>query len=521
MKLKNSHVPRDVCQDSPHFMWLSRSKARMVLFACVLLPVLPVMGQRVLSLDSCRSMALRNNKQLNIARFKQDIARDAHKAVKTKYLPHVDVVGGYQFTSREISLLNDRQKGALGSIGTNAVGQIGNTVSSVITEMVGQGIITPGVGEALGNIAGKLGAGMQQVGNSIGEAIKDAFKTDTRNIFAASVMFTQPIYMGGSIVAADRIAGINEQLAENSLDNQRQNIVYDVDNTYWTVVSLKHKWALANSYLELVKKLSSDVSKMIDEGVATRADGLKVDVKVNEAEMQLTQVDNGLSLAKMLLCQLCGLPVNSGIVLADEDKEDISSVAQPLSVNVESVFQNRSELKMLENTVDISKYATRLVRAAYLPQVALTGGYIITNPSLFNGFERKFSGVWNIGVMVRVPLWNWFESTYKIRASKTATIIAELELDEAREKIELQVSQSSFKVKEAEKKLAMAKKNTELADENLRSANLGFKEGVMDVTDVMSAQTAWLQARSQKIDADIDVKLTQTNLKKVLGEALY
>ena len=169
----------------------------------------------------------------------------------------------------------------------------------------------------------------------------------------------------------------------------------------------------------------------------------------------------------------------------------------------------------------MSRQSTKIVRAAYLPQVALTGGYLLTNPSLYQGFERKFSGVWNVGVMVRVPVWNWFESTYKIRASKTATTIAELELDEAREKVELQVSQSEFKVKEAEKKLAMAKKNTELADENLRCANLGFKEGVMEVTDVMAAQTAWLQARSQKIDADIDVKLTQTNLKKVLGETLY
>ena len=153
--------------------------------------------------------------------------------------------------------------------------------------------------------------------------------------------------------------------------------------------------------------------------------------------------------------------------------------------------------------------------------MALTGGYLVTNPSLYNGFERKFSGVWNIGVIVRIPVWNWFEGTYKVRAGKTATSIAMLELDEAREKVELQVNQSSYKVDEANKKLAMARKNTEQADENLRCANLGFKEGVMDVTDVMAAQTAWLQARSQKIDADIDVKLTLTNLKKVLGETIY
>ena len=260
---------------------------------------------------------------------------------------------------------------------------------------------------------------------------------------------------------------------------------------------------------------------MITEGVATRADGLRVDVKVNEAEMQLTQVDNGLSLAKMLLCQLCGLPVDGGIILEDEDKDDISSPVSSPVADVEAAIDNRAELKMLQNTVDISRQATRLVRSAYLPQVALTGGFLATNPSLYNGFERKFKGVWNVGVVVRIPVWNWFESTYKIRASKTATSIAQLELDDAREKVELQVNQSSFKVAEAEKKLAMAKKNTEQADENLRCANLGFKEGVMDVADVMAAQTAWLQARSQKIDADIDVKLTQTNLRKVLGETIY
>lgn len=478
-------------------------------------------AQQVLSLDSCRAMALRNNKQLAIAGLKQDVARDVRKAARTKYLPHVDVIGGYQFTSREISILNDRQKGALGSLGTTAAGQLSGTMSEVISEMAGQGIITPQTAEALGNIAGNVMPGIEQAGNDMGQTIRDAFKTDTRNFFAASVMLTQPIYMGGSIVAANKIADISEELAANDMHSRRQDIVFDVDNAYWTVVSLKHKQKLAASYRDLVKKLSSDVGKMIKEGVATRADGLRVDVKVNEAEMQLTQVDNGLSLAKMLLCQLCGLKISDKVALEDEDKDIIQPSADVPVASVDDAMENRPELKMLQNAVDISKQSTKLVRAAYLPQIALTGGYLVTNPSLYNGFERKFSGVWNIGVMVRIPVWNWFEGTYKVRAGKTATSIAMLELDEAREKIELQVNQSTYKVSEANKKQAMARKNVERAEENLRCANIGFKEGVMDVTDVMSAQTAWLQACSQKIDADIDVKLTLTNLKKVLGEELY
>lgn len=83
----------------------------------------------------------------------------------------------------------------------------------------------------------------------------------------------------------------------------------NTDQAYWQVISLINKKKLAQSYLQLVSQLDSDVDKMITEGVATKADGLSVKVKVNEAEMKLTQVDNGLSLSKMVLCQLCGLPL--------------------------------------------------------------------------------------------------------------------------------------------------------------------------------------------------------------------
>ena len=119
--------------------------------------------------------------------------------------------------------------------------------------------------------------------------------------------------------------------------------------------------------------------------------------------------------------------------------------------------------------------------------------------------------------MVRIPVWNWLDGVYKVRASKAATTIARLEMDDTREKIGLQVSQSKFKLNEAYKKLSMAQKNVEKAEENMRCANIGFKEGVLQTTDVMEAQTAWMQAQSQKIDAEVDVKISQVNLKKALG----
>lgn len=474
-------------------------------------------AQQTLTLDSCRAMALRNNKTLSASRLQLDMARYNKKAAKTKYLPHISALGGYELTSREISLLSKDQKSALANAGTNTTGALHNDIAGALTNLAQQGILTPEQASNLGGMFGQVGSKIGEAVNHVGQNIVDAFRTDTRQMYALSVMLTQPIYMGGAIIAANRMAAIGEEMAQNNIEASTQNTLHSIDQAYWTVVSVHHKKQLAESYLAVVKKLDDDVSKMIHEGVATRADGLKVDVKVNEAEMSLTQAENGLALAKMLLCQLCGMDVDSDITLADENADNIVEQADDAQADRAVAMENRPELKLLQNSADMSRQATKLVRAAYLPQVLLTGGYVATNPNVFNGFERKLSGMWNVGVMVRVPLWNWMEGTYKVRASRIATTIVELERDDIREKIDLQVSQSQFKVKEANRRLAMATKNVENAEENLRCANLGFKEGVIPTTDVMAAQTAWVQAQSQKIDAEVDVKMSQVNLKKALG----
>uniref|UniRef100_UPI00402A38A9 TolC family protein n=1 Tax=Prevotella sp. TaxID=59823 RepID=UPI00402A38A9 len=267
-------------------------------------------AQQVLPLDSCRAMALRNNKTLSSSRLQLDMARYTTKAAKTKYLPHVSAVGGYELTSRQISLLSKDQKSALSQAGTNATGALHNDITNALSNLAQQGVLTPEQATSFGNLFGQVGGKIGEAVNHVGQKFVDALNTDTRQMYAISVMVTQPIYMGGAITAANKMAQIGEELAQNNIEMSTQKTLHDIDQAYWTVVSVKHKKRLAESYLEVVKKLDEDVKKMIKEGVATRADGLKVDVKVNEAEMALTQAENGLVLSKMLLCQLCGLNVS-------------------------------------------------------------------------------------------------------------------------------------------------------------------------------------------------------------------
>lgn len=474
-------------------------------------------AQTYLSLDSCKAMALRNNKQLNISRLSKEVAKNVRKAARTKYLPKVDAMGGYLYTSKQISIISGRQRQALGSLGTSLGSQAQASVSDMLSALTQQGILTPDQAEQLGGALSQTGQSLGQAGNKLGQEVADAFDTDTRHMWAGAVMVRQPIYMGGAIKAANKIADIGESMADDDLDLKRQATLYGVYQAYWTTVSLEQKRNLALSYKELVGKLSQDVKKMITQGVATKADGLRVDVRVNEADMQLTQVVNGLSLSKMLLCQLCGLPLNEDIQLTDSAESKGNASALTLDNSADSTYSDRPEIRLLEHSIAISEQTTNLIRAGNLPKVSLVGGYMTTNPSVYDGFRRRFSGVWNVGVIIQVPIWDWFDTTYKIRASKAATNIAKMELSDAREKVELQVTQSQYKMREAQKRLAMASQNIKSAEENLRCANLGFREGVMGITEVMEAQTAWQLAQSQKIDAEVEVKLSELSGAKALG----
>ena len=324
--------------------------------------------------------------------------------------------------------------------------------------------------------------------------------------------------MGGKIIAYNQITKYAKELAQSMNDLKLQDVIYKTDEAYWQVVSLVNKKKLADSYVSLLRKMDTDVQALIEEGVATQVDGMSVRVKLNQAEMAQTKVDNGLALSRMALAQLCGLPLEESLALADENIESLpESASSTGSYSVEEAFINRQELKSLDYAVRIYKKKEKIALAEHLPSVALTANYLVTNPNSFNGFKNDFGGMFNVGVAVQVPISGWWEGTYKRNAARAETHIKQLELDDAKEKIELQVNQSVYKVNEAGKKLTASSRNKEKAEENLRHANIGFEEGVIPALNLMEAQTAWVEAQSDLIDAQIEVKLTDVYLSKALG----
>lgn len=445
----------------------------------LLLPELPVAhaAPHAVTLDSCRILAVENNKELHASAVEREKARYNRKSAFTSYLPKVSATGMYMHTGKELSLLSDEQKATLP--------HIGDAVSVPVLNNAGQGLV-------------------------------DALRTDTRNIAGAAVILTQPIYMGGKIRAYNNITRYAEQIASDKYNQEYQELIVSIDETYWNIVQLSARKKLAESYLALVKKLDGDITKMIAEGFATEADGLSVKVKVNEANVSIIQVDNGIEILKMKLCQLCGIPLETQLILEDENKECLFS-PDNYGLCAGDTWENRPELSALGTAVRIQEEKVRLARSEFLPTAALTGGYLASYPSVFNSFEKKFKGTWNIGVAVNIPLVTWGDRRYKVKAAQAEADAARLHLDETREMIELQVAQCRQKVREAHERYNASLSSQAEADENLRYANLGLAEGVIPVSNVLEAQTAWLSAKSTLISSEIDLRLSYIYLKKSLG----
>lgn len=448
------------------------------------------------SLDSLRACAVRNNNSLLMAEQKKVAAHYTHKSATTNFLPKVSSTGAYMYTNKELSLLSDDQKHALSNIGTG--------LSSMVP--------------ALAPLSPQL--------NTMGQGLVDALHTDTRNAGVVAVMLTQPIYMGGKIRAYNKITQYAEKASGTMYDKTLQDIIVDVDEAYWNLVALHSKKKLAEGYKALVDKLESDVEQLVKEGMATKADLLSVKVKVNEAGVSLIQVNNGIELSRMNLCRICGLDMNEPIEMEDDITEDARIIGEAASGEltfatadnlVLQAERNRKELQALELQNKIYNEKIKLARSEYMPKVALMGGYIASNPSVFNSFERKMNGLWSVGVTVNVPILTWGDRFYKVKAARAEASMFRYETDETREKIELQVNQCRQKLQESLERYQTTVRSVDEAEENLRYADHGMKEGVVSLSNVMEAQTAWLKAKSEWVNAQVDVRLANLYLRKAIG----
>ena len=503
-------------------------------------------AQRVLTLEECRDLAVQSSKELDQARIAVEMAGYDKKIARANYFPNISATGAYLYNNRDIALVSDSQSELLRGAGTLMQDQLNASAAGAVTglssamtdkmtqlmtaiqtnpalaaEYMGspmwQTVLSMLQGTDPSSLAG-LVPNIADPVNAIGADIDDALHPDLHNIWIGAVTLEQPLFFGGKILYSNQMANLAEGLAEAKYDMQYADVLVDVDQAYWQIVSIANKKQLAQSYCELLHQMERDVDLSIRAGVATESDVLQIRVKANEADMLLTKSTNGLELAKMLLCKRIGLPLETEIVLADETLQAIPEPGLSPEKSLEDIWADRPETRSLSLASEIYDRKAKIARADLMPQVALVGNYLISNPNAFNGIQNSWNGgMFSAGVMVRVPLFHGLEGQYKYKKAQAEARQYLDQYDDAKDLINLQVTRQRKIYGETLEKLRMSESNLESAEENLRKATVGFRAGVVETNTVLGAHTAWLSAHSDYIDAGIDLQMAAAELRKAEG----
>ena len=430
-------------------------------------------AQRVLTLDSCRSLAKEHSRTLQQKDEEIKAAHAKKQQVMTNFFPQVAARGVYLHMQKELHLIDwDKPLGHLNFL--------------------------------------------------IPERLRHLGTVDLRNLWVGNVTAIQPLFLGGKIISGYKMASLAERLQGELRQTAETEVETKLDETYWQVISLRSKERLLDQLVRLLEQTVKDVDASIDAGVATKADGLSVRTKLSEAEVKRSQVVNGLELSRMLLADLCGLSEDEPFTLAEEGHLQellLSTQTEPIArdEDTEAAIERRSEIRSLRLVDSIYSKRVNMESASLFPKLYGVASYSTTNPNSFQGQKKEFGGQYYLGLMLEVPISDLFSGTFKRRQAKAERRVKQLELAEARSKINLQIKQALRTADDARRAYTTALSAVKMAEENMRYAKAGYDEGVIPLLNYTMAQTAWMSAQDSLIDAQIRVLLTESKLKKILA----
>ena len=446
-----------------------------------------------------------SNVMLKAAQERIATAEALEKVALMQFFPNHDANAAIFWNSKSIQLLSDEQQNSINTVGTRVHEDLVNSVNENISQITDDPDLARRVVDALG------GSQLETNLNNMGLEITDAMNINLSHVAAGIVTVRQPVFLGGRLLSAHHTAELNTQLQRQACDKVYDELSLAVDKAYWEYISLKHKTELAKEYCDLLDTLAQHVDIMVQTEVATQREVMQVRVKLGEARLNLTKATGGLEVARLALCQLCGLPLDGEYEFVEEDPVSGSTI-----INSNIDLDRRTDIRMVNTAEALSREGVNMARAGLLPNIAVEGSYIVTRPNLYNGFQDTWGGMLSAGVVVNIPLCHPGD-IYAVKAAKHKAQEAAYEAEEVRKLARLEVTTAGYQLDIAGRKYEQAQSDMAGAEENLRLAGESFEAGVITASDLMMAQTAWLKAKSELLDARIDIHMKQSMLDRAMG----
>ena len=427
-------------------------------------------AQMELTLEQCKNMALEHNQTIKSAEAELSASDATYTLSKRSVLPQFDLSGSYTYQNDPAEM---------------------NVPSFELptTDFQPSGVLYPG--------------GKSQL----------AYNSS----YDVTMSVSLPLYMGGKLNEYKKMSGFGKQIAEENLVYEKSELVFSTDEQYWSLVSLKERKLLVEKSISFLSDLVRDMQNRYDAELVTKNEVLKAMVDLNDSKLDLIEVTNGIELSKMALNKLIGNNILTDIIVVDSIV-DIPNTLKLIEY-VEKSLDNRPEIKIMENQLEIAESQLMVVKSEYKPQLVSFANYMYQNPNHLGVDDGEFT--WIAGLSFSIPVFHWGERSLKIHEQKMENRKVELQYESTKEYLMLEIQQAIFKFKESLTKITFTKESLAQAEENLKLERNRLDEGLITTTDVLNAQMQWQISYADYIDAKVNFKISESNYYKSIGELKY
>ncbi|HEX2968758.1 MAG TPA: efflux RND transporter permease subunit, partial [Bacteroidales bacterium] len=430
-----------------------------MLIVLLMLPAASAFSQNSYSLEQCRTLALENNTRIKNAGLEVQASQQMKKEAFTKYFPSISAEG-MSFRLKKSIIDLDIPGGNLPVYDGNPV-----NLRTPVQFAYFPGFSLPSIDK------GNMGA----------------------------LTAVQPVFAGGRIIAGNKLARVGVEASTGKSRLAASEVLLQTEEKFWQIVSLREKLSTLTLVSRLVDTLYHDADAASKAGLINKNEVLKVAMKKSELKSSRLKLENGIRLASMSLCQHIGIQYDENIIFTDS--VTISEVPSDVYIEPEQALKDREEYRLLEKNVRAEELKTRMTLGEYLPGIGIGGSVMY--------YDIPDKGTFNPAVFatVSVPLSGWWGASHELKERKYREEIAKNDYSEKSELLLLQIRKSMNSLQEAYLEIEVAEETVSQAEENLKINADNYRSGIVNVSEMLQAQSLLEQAKNTLADAKSAYKL--------------
>ncbi|HOW85800.1 MAG TPA: TolC family protein [Candidatus Aminicenantes bacterium] len=334
--------------------------------------------------------------------------------------------------------------------------------------------------------------------------------------YQMALAFSMPLFAGGRLTAGYKQAQYGLKASREAVRLSEQETVFEVKRAFYGYLLAREFSAVADEALALAEKFRENVKNLHAVGMASKFDLLRSEVQVANLKPQAIRARNSVEVAALGLKTVVGLGLDAAIEVRGE------LAAPPLEPGsqgvIEEAMAQRPELRQLDYQQLMARQSLRIARGSLLPTLAVGGTYSIWGDAM--NFRRgTWQNYYTINLSLSLNIFDGFLSRAQAGQAKAAIREIQWTRKGLSEAIAFEVRQAVLNNTQARETLVSQEKNVEQAREAVRIAELNYSEGLATNLDVMTAQVALSQARTNHSQALYDCVISQAQLEKAVGRS--